>query len=247
MADRTSIEVTEATWNPITGCTPVSPGCRRCYAARFAKRLAGRYGYPEREPFRVTVHQARMAQPLMWRKPRHVFVCSMGDLFHEDVPDEALQQVFEIMAEQGRHTYMILTKRAERMARWLTSLEPGLRRRLRWNLWVGVTAEDQQTAEERVPPLVECWDGLRFACLEPLLSPVDLRPWLDLEHGVSWVICGGETGPGGRVADEGSVRLARDRCAAAGVPFYFKQWGGPSKKKTGRVLDGRTWDEMPPY
>ncbi|WP_035104130.1 DUF5131 family protein [Desulfohalovibrio reitneri] len=247
MADRTRIEVTEATWNPITGCSSVSEGCRRCYAARFAKRLAGRYGYPQENPFAVTVHSDLFGQPGAWRKPRHIFTCSMGDLFHADVPGEALQRVVRAMAENTRHTYMVITKRPERMAAFIRGLHSSLRALLKEILWLGVTVENQERAEERLPWLVENWPGLRLACVEPMLGPVDLSPWLGGERGLDWVICGGETGPGGRTMDPDHARGLRNACLEAGVPFYLKHFGGPDKKLTGRTLDGRTWDQMPPY
>lgn len=241
MADRTLIEVTEATWNPITGCSPVSPGCRRCYAARFAKRLAGRYGYPREDPFSVTVHTDRLDQPIHWKKPRHVFVGSMGDLFHADVPEKALNRVFKVMDKADHHTYMIITKRPEKMSRWFSSMNPQLKIRLRRHLWIGVSAEDQQRAEERIPILLGSWPGVKLACLEPLLGPVDISAWI---KGIDWIIAGGETGPGGQGTRDEWVRSLRKQCRRAEVPFFLKSLGGPGKP---RVLDGRLWEERPQH
>jgi protein gp37 len=244
MADRTGVPVAAATWNPVTGCDRLSPGCRRCYALAFARRLAGRYGYPRETPFAVTYHPDRLDRPRRWKAPRTVFTCSMGDLFHAEVPDEIVARVFAVMADTRRHTYMVLTKRPSRMARWLDRAPEPLLRRAMENVWLGVSAEDQRRAGERLPPLIAAWPGRRIACLEPLLGRVDPGRWLpDLD----WVIAGGETGPGGREADPDHVRLVRDRCAAAGVPFFFKQWGGRSGKARGNALDGDRWEQLGDY
>ncbi len=239
MGDRTLIEVTEATWNPITGCSPVSPGCRRCYAARFAKRLAGRYGYPKDDPFSITLHEDRMDQPIHWKKPRHIFVGSMGDLFHLDVPNNALNRVFEVMDRADHHTYMIITKRPEKMSLRVAAMEPKLKARLSQHVWVGVSAEDQKRAEERLPILLRSWPGLKLVCLEPLLGPVDISPWIE---GIDWVIVGGETGPSGERTRDEWVRSLHKQCQNAKVPFFLKSLGGRGKP---RVLDGRLWEEMP--
>jgi len=241
MADRTKIEVTEATWNPITGCSPVSPGCRRCYAARFAKRLAGRYGYPKDDPFSITVHEDRMAQPIHWKKPRHIFVGSMGDLFHSGIPEDALQLVFEVMDMADHHTYMIITKRPEKMYQWFTAMDPKLKDRLARHFWVGVSAEDQKRADERIPILLRAYPGLKLVCLEPLLGPVDISSWIER---IDWVITGGETGPGGEKARTEWLRSLRKQCDRANVPFFLKSLGGRGKP---RLLDGRLWVEMPEY
>ena len=248
MADRTDIPLTEATWNPVTGCSPISPGCRRCYARRFASRLAGRYGYPREHPFAVTVHEERFVLPSRWRKPRHIFVCSMGDLFHADVSDALRSRVFRTMAATPHHTYMVITKRAEGMAAWFAGPGREFVEPLRKALWMGVSAENQARAEQCVPPLLTSWPGLRLVCAEPLLDTVDLSPWLGGSRGtggVDWVICGGETGSGGVPARPEHVRALRDQCAAAGVPFYLKTWGGPNRKLTGNLIDGRAWEQMP--
>ena len=244
MADRTSIPITQATWNPVTGCDRVSPGCKRCYALTFAKRLSGRYGYPKQAQFSVTLHPNRLGQPQRWRRPRTIFVCSMGDLFHADVAEQTLTDIFTIMAETPRHTYMVLTKRPARMACWLRSAPKSILQQVKNNLWLGVSAEDQQRANERLPLLIASWPGRRVACLEPLLGPIDLRSWLPV---LDWVITGGETGTGGRKADPENVRAVRDQCAVAGVPLFFKQWGGRHNKQLKNTLDGRKWEQLGGY
>ena len=281
------IEWTEKTWNPVTGCTPVSPGCDHCYAARMATRLAGRAGYPADNPFAVTCHPDKLDQPLHWRKPCRVFVCSMGDLFHPDVPDSFIDQVFAIMAACPQHTFQVLTKRPERMVKYLHNYGHAhlwdriyaaartlpehkvLKRNLlniqyfpAWplpNVWLGVTCEDQQRADERIPLLLQCPAAVRFVSCEPLLGPVDLGircnvPGMDCvdcpapecslrgnERQVDWVICGGETGPGARPMHPDWARSLRDQCKAAGVAFFFKQWGGwvPETQNT-QALTERT-------
>ena len=240
MTDRTRIPVVQATWNPVTGCDRVSPGCKRCYARSFARRLAGRYGYPKENPFAVTVHPDRLNQPRRWIKPRTIFACSMGDLFHDDVDDATLAAVFNMIAESSRHTYLILTKRPARMAGWLCDASEALLRKLQGNLWLGVSAEDQQRANERLPLLIRAWAGRRIACLEPLLGRIDLSQWL---NSLDWVIAGGETGSGGRQADAAHLRIVRDQCVAAGVPLFFKQWGGRKNKQLENTLDGKKWEQ----
>jgi protein gp37 len=326
---KTAIEWTEKVWNPVTGCTKTSPGCAHCYAERMAKRLAGRCGYPKDEPFRVTWHPVRMDEPLRWRKPSMVFVCSMGDLFHEDVPDMAIINILAVIAEAKQHTFMILTKRPERALGlfslfvsptipndvWLQTSRGITAEKAPWplpNLWLGVTAENQEMADKRIPILLQIPAAVRFVSVEPMLGPVDLcnlpfppvttsrildalragskssKPW-----GLDWVICGGESGPGARPLHPDWARSLRDQCVASGTPFFFKQWGewapatsdygvtgglmpgdgsrftwigrdgktqNPSshglmdpvmaiarvgKHVAGRLLDGRTWDEMP--
>lgn len=376
------------TWNPITGCSKISPGCQNCYAERMSKRLAGRCGYPVDNPFNVTVHPDKFIEPLKWRKPRRAFVCSMGDLFHQDVKDDWILAVFVAMGltyehtgemeevspghhvgiYKPKHTFMILTKRPERMKEFITRLksnEPdeewekkadhfatllasGIGAPLPGNaifefskwvadgmpgLWLGVTAENQEQADKRMPILLQTPAAVRFVSVEPILGPVDItkflprkaptgyrllsryygpngfdstgtQPEISMMMGLDWVICGGETGPGARPMHPDWVRSLRDQCQAAGVPFFFKQWGefrevcryeswpkyadhvGPTarvigsvesgraallnadgsdlvnggpdnkvypishlerhgKKKAGRILDGRTWEEFP--
>lgn len=338
MSAGTKIEWTDATWNPVTGCSKVSPGCKHCYAERMAKRLAGRCGYPADDHFRVTLHPDRLEEPLRWRQPRWVFVCSMSDLFHPDVPVEFIAEVFDVMAcataacgKRHRHeeecwtgpahTFQILTKRPERMRQVLAeelpnyvghywpgdrplcvSMDAGA-----WplpNVWIGTSVENQEAADERVPSLLATPAVVRFVSCEPLLGPVDLRPhfpqtdycpahdygdpgyppaecaYCKHHPGLDWVIVGGESGPDARPMHPDWVRSIRDQCQAAGVPFFFKQWGEwtaeyreekyvrldllkpdeqvaaskyaghvlfrrVGKKRAGRLLDGRTWDEMP--
>jgi protein gp37 len=230
----TKIEWTDATWNPVTGCTKVSAGCDHCYAERFAKRLQA-MGVPAyRNGFAVTMHPEALDVPLHWRKPRMVFVCSMGDLFHSDVPEWYIRQVFRTMRIAERHTFQVLTKRVKRAAEILGS---------EWlprNIWVGTSVENAPRLD-RVFKLKQIPARIRFLSLEPLLGSL---PNFDL-FGIDWVIVGGESGPGARPMDPDWVRDIRDQCVKGGVPFFFKQWGGTNKKKSGRMLDGRTWDQMP--
>ncbi len=244
MSDRTSIPITETTWKPVTGCDRVSPGCKRCYAMAFAKRLSGRYGYPKESPFSVTLHPNRMDRPHRWKRPRTIFVCSMGDLFHTDVADQTLTDIFTVMAETPRHTYLVLTKRPVHMAWWLRSAPRSLLKQVKGNVWLGISAEDQQRAKQRLPLLIASWAGRRVACLEPLLGFIDLSPWM---CALDWVISGGETGAGGRIADPMNVRAVRDQCVAAGVPLYFKQWGGRQNKEISNTLDVKKWEQLGGY
>ena len=348
---KTRIEWAEVVWNPITGCTLISEGCQNCYARRMANRLRGRCGYPADDPFKVTLHKDRLEEPLRWKKPRRVFVCSMGDLFHEDVPFEFIASVFGVMANSLQNTYMVLTKRPQRMKEffdWLylsaasyyardhrtvsydddrinvfimkIASEYGInldfmRKWPLFNVWLGVTAENQARADERIPILLQMPAAVRFVSVEPMLGPLDIYRWLrchicsnngsyynpnsdEVEEChicssedpslLDWVICGGETGPGARPVHPDWVRSLRNQCQDAGVPFFFKQWGEwagiteggvhpgdvcisedgfidtadedyicfanesdgihmrkVGKKRSGRLLDGRTWDEMP--
>jgi len=287
----TKIEWAEESWNPVTGCTPVSEGCENCYAARMAKRLAGRAGYPADDPFKVTLHPERLEQPLKWRKPRRIFVCSMGDLFHPDVPFWFVCQVMAIVAACPQHQFLFLTKRAVAMHDYFTAslpLEfelpeaakelgvldkiPG--KKTPWppkNIWLGVTAENQARADERIPVLLSIPAAVHFVSIEPCLGPVNIekpigaignRTNFVLEQavgqprilaacpecegtryfqtdphieycsacggtgwGLDWIILGGESGPGARPVHPDWVRSVRDQCQAAGVPFFFKQWG----------------------
>ncbi|MDI9379758.1 MAG: phage Gp37/Gp68 family protein [Verrucomicrobiota bacterium] len=235
----TNIEWTDATWNPVTGCTKVSQGCKHCYAERMATRLAGRYGYSADQPFRVTLRGSKLEQPFHWREPRMVFVCSMGDLFHDDVPDGFIDRVFGVIRKCPQHTFQILTKRPHGMCEYALSLSY---RRPPSNVWLGTSVENQDAADSRIHHLLNTPAAVRFLSLEPLLGPL---PGLNLE-GIHWVIVGGESGPGARPMHPEWARDIRDQCVAAGVPFFFKQWGGVNKKRAGRLLDGREWNEMPP-
>lgn len=234
MGAQSAIEWTEASWNPITGCTKISPGCANCYAERMARRLKAMGQPAYANGFRVTVHKHLLDLPLTWRRPRRIFVNSMSDLFHEDVPAAFIQSVFQVMGQADRHQYQILTKRSER----LTELSPLLDWRA--NIWVGVTVENAEYAY-RLDHLRSCGAATKFVSIEPLLGPI---PDLDLRE-IDWVIVGGESGPKARPMKPEWVTDIRDQCLSAGVPFFFKQWGGVRKKLHGRTLDGRTWNEMP--
>ena len=234
MAIGTGIEWTESTWNPITGCTKVSLGCMNCYAQRMAKRLQA-MGQPNYlNGFKVTLHEKVLNLPLQWKKPQMVFVNSMSDLFHEEVPVEFILRAFDVMNRADWHVFQILTKRSERL------LE--LDHCLPWapHIWMGVTVENEDYTS-RIDDLRQTKAPTKFLSLEPLLSAM---PSLDLRE-IDWVIAGGESGPGARPMKQEWVRDIRDQCLEARVAFFFKQWGGVFKKRNGRVLDGRTWEQMP--
>jgi len=234
MAQDSSIEWTEATWNPVTGCTKISPGCKFCYADRMAKRLQAMGQERYRNGFRLTLQPDALETPLRWKRPRVIFVNSMSDLFHADVPLEYIQQCFAVMQEAEQHTFQILTKRADRVAELAAALP--------WpdNVWMGTSVENADYTW-RIHELVKVPAHVRFLSVEPLLGPI---PRLPLK-GIHWVIVGGESGPGARpMSEEWAVQI-RDRCLKLGVPFFFKQWGGVNKKRAGRILQSRTWDEMP--
>ena len=230
------IEWTEETWNPVTGCSKISDGCLNCYAERLSRRLHA-MGQPKyARVFEVTCHPDTLQQPLSWKKPRLVFVNSMGDLFHEDVPDDFIFRVFNVMKQASTHTFQVLTKRGERLAALSDSLP--------WpdNIWMGVTVESDRYLS-RVEHLKSSGASIKFLSLEPLLSSLtNLR--LD---GVDWVIVGGESGPGARPMKEEWATEIRDKCLSAKVPFFFKQWGGTNKKKAGKLLEGREWLQTPQY
>jgi len=234
MATNSSIEWTEATWNPLTGCTKISPGCKHCYAERMSLRLKAMGSRNYSNGFRLTMHEEALQLPLHWRKPRRIFVNSMSDLFHEKVPIDFIRRAFEVMERAHWHQFQILTKRAERLEE-LSAL-------LTWpdNVWMGVSIESQLYAY-RITNLRRCGARTKFLSLEPLLGPL---ADLNLDD-IDWVIVGGESGPGARPMDSDWVIGIREQCLKAGVAFFFKQWGGFNKKKTGRALEGRTWDEMP--
>ena len=234
MANASAIEWTEATWNPLTGCTKVSAGCKYCYAERLSKRLQAMGQANYRNGFKLTMHEHMLDLPLRWRRPRTIFVNSMSDLFHPKVPDEFIFRVFEVMVEASHHRYQVLTKRPERAAAMSAALP------WREHIWMGTSVEDQRV-KQRIDFLRQTDAHVRFLSLEPLLGPL---PDLNLD-GIHWVITGGESGPKARPLDPHWVFDIRDQCLEAGVPFFFKQWGGQNKKKTGRLLDDRTWDEMP--
>ena len=236
MAVGSKIEWTDATWNPVTGCNKISPGCKLCYAERMAKRLKATGMAKYRNGFEITWHPEALEIPLRWRKPRIIFVNSMSDLFHYQVPDQFVHDVFDVMEQAHWHRYQVQTKRPERVA--------ALSADLPWpqQVWLGVSVESDRYLD-RIDLLRECGAATKFLSLEPLLGPL---PELNLD-GIDWVIVGGESGPGARPMEAEWTRDIRDQCINAGVPFHFKQWGGVFKKRQGRELDGRTWDEMPSF
>lgn len=289
---KTSIEWTDASWNPIVGCTEVSPGCANCYAAKLAgtrlknipayKGLADKRRGEHRWIGEVRFLPERLKEPLHWKKPRRIFVCDMGDLFHDEVEHRWLEQIFEVIAKARQHTFQILTKRPQRMKVWMETM---FRSGPLPNVWLGVSVENQHFADERIPLLLETPAAVRFISAEPLLGQVDLelaqcscpmripfggrtrhllsckadcrRPDDQTRWAIDWVICGGESGPGARPMDPDWARSMRRQCQATGVPFFFKQWGSmvqsertglvvrTPKKKAGRLLDGREWNEFP--
>lgn len=278
MSDKTGIEWTDATWNPTTGCDRVSPGCDHCYAMTLAPRLKAmgspRYqkdGDPRTSGpgFGVSVHPSALDQPLRWTRPRRIFVNSMSDLFHDEIPDEYIARVWAVMAAAPQHTFQVLTKRHGRMRSLLSSLDFDLAVAEAWtrlgttagslfedhtppyplpNVWVGVSAEDQRWANTRINALMNTPAAVRFVSCEPLLGPIEY----DEFPAVDWVIVGGESGRGARPMRSEWVRSLRDQCEDAGIAFHFKQWGSRDehgipmhKKAAGRLLDGRTWDEFP--
>ncbi len=237
MGDKSAIEWTDATWNPVTGCTKVSPGCKNCYAERLAGRLQAMGNRRYENGFQLTLHPDQVELPLRWRSPRRIFVNSMSDLFHDAVPAEFIRRVFDVMVAAHWHTFQVLTKRSARLA----ELAPSLK----WppNVWQGVSVENARYVC-RVADLRKVPAAVRFLSVEPLLGPI---PELPLD-GIHWVIVGGESGPRHRPVRLEWVLAIRDRCRAVGVPFFFKQWGGATAKSGGRLLEGRTWDDAPvPY
>jgi protein gp37 len=240
MSLNSHIEWTEATWNPVTGCTQVSPGCAHCYAKAFAERFRGVPGHPYEMGFELTLRSERLVQPLQWKKPKLVFVNSMSDLFHEDVPEDYIRQVFEVMRQANWHTFQILTKRSDRMA------DVSSRLLIPENVWMGVSVENQRWTS-RIDDLRKLDAPVRFLSCEPLLGPLRLN--LD---GIHWVIVGGESGHGARRMRPEWAQSIRSQCKAAGVDFFFKQWGAydesgirRSKRVTGRMMDNQIWDDMP--
>jgi protein gp37 len=234
MALSSSIEWTDSTWNPVTGCTKISSGCANCYAERMALRLKAMGNPSYANGFSVTMHEDMIDLPLKWKKPQTIFVNSMSDLFHEDVPEQFIFRVFDVMHRANWHLFQILTKRSKRMLELSTQLP--------WmpNIWMGVTVEEQNYTY-RIDHLRRTGANVKFLSLEPLLGPIsNLRL-----NGIDWVIVGGESGPKSRPMKKSWVIDIRNQCQEKSVPFFFKQWGGINKKKAGRELEGRTWDEMP--
>lgn len=311
MSEKSKIEWTDATWNPVRGCTKVSAGCRNCYAETFSERWRGIPGHPFEQGFDLRLVPEKLMDPMKWKKPKRIFVNSMSDLFHKDVPFEYIGQVWETMGAASHHTFQILTKRPQRMLEYFEWCKDAMRRAgldESWkginalpNVWLGVSVEDQRAADERIPLLLQTPAAVRFLSCEPLLGPVDLsrveyihaangigeqwrdplnqrnryqREWLASRAAINWVIAGGESGPGARAMHPDWARSLRDQCQAAGVPFFFKQWGewGPynlsrdraeelaklenpksmdtpirrhGKKLAGRLLDGLEWNQFP--
>ena len=234
MSTNSKIEWTDATWNPVRGCTKISPGCKHCYAERFAERFRGVKGHPFERGFDLRLIPAKVAEPLSWRKPQRIFVNSMSDLFHDNVPTEYIQSVFDVMNQADWHQYQVLTKRAERLEE--------LSDKLPWapHIWMGVSVENKDYLW-RIDHLRRTKAHIKFLSIEPFLGPlgkINLR-------GIDWVIVGGESGPRARSMNAEWVTDIKDQCIRAGVAFFFKQWGGVQKKRHGRELEGRTWDEMP--
>ena len=234
MGTKTTIEWTEATWNPVTGCDKVSPGCKNCYAERMSHRLQAMGQRNYKNAFDLTLQPQTLNLPEKWKTPQIIFVNSMSDLFHKEVPLEYIQSVFEVMNRVNRHIYQVLTKRSERLA--------SISEFLQWapHIWMGISVENADYMG-RIEDLRATAAVVKFLSLEPLLGPL---PNLDLTD-IDWVIVGGESGPGARPMDKQWVLDIRDQCLTAGVPFFFKQWGGPNKKRTGRLLENQTWSEMP--
>jgi protein gp37 len=240
MAETSSIEWTDATWNPVRGCTKISPGCKHCYAEVFAERFRGVPNHPYSQGFDLRMVPEKLGEPLKWKTPKRIFVNSMSDLFHPGVPEEYISRVAEIMMQAPWHTYQVLTKRADRMAALLnTSLALAASAP---HIWWGVSVENRKHGLPRMKHLQTARASVRFLSVEPLLE--DLGE-LDL-NGIHWVIVGGESGHGARPMSGNWVNSIRIQCRNAHVPFFFKQWGGRQKSKAGRLLHGRTYDEMPP-
>ena len=238
MADKSAIEWTDATWNPVTGCTKISRGCDNCYAERFAERFRGVAGHPFETGFDLTLRPDRLVQPLAWKRPRTIFVNSMSDLFHKDIPGAFIDQVFDTMERADWHIFQVLTKRSSLMSRYLKSRYGNGRAPV--HIWCGVSVEDAQ-AKSRIAHLRAAPASIRFLSLEPLLGPLGR---LDFS-GIDWVIVGGESGPGARIIGADWVREVRDQCLRQGAAFFFKQWGGTRPKTGGRMLDNREWNEYP--
>ena len=247
MSDGSTIEWTDATWNPVTGCDKVSAGCKNCYALTFSERFRGVPGHPFEQGFDLRLWPARLDLPLRWKRPRLIFVNSMSDLFHPRVPDPFIDSVFNTMGAASWHQFQVLTKRPERLAEYV------MRRTAIWgpletthpNVWLGTSVE-MQVYVRRAAAIAPLSSSVRFLSCEPLLGPLDLSGVLG-PHAINWVIAGGESGHHARPMKIEWVRSIRDQCKKAKVPFFFKQWGGRRKHETGRILDRRTWDQMPSF
>ena len=247
MSDRSGIEWTDSTWNPVTGCTKISPGCKHCYAETFAERFRGVQGHPYEQGFDLKLWPERLIYPLVWKEPRMIFVNSMSDLFHKDVPDDYIRRVFKVMTEANHHIFQVLTKRSERLLSWTKAYYR--KEKLPLHIWLGVSVENQDYVK-RIHHLQEAPAQIRFLSIEPLLGPVHLDA--SKLRGIHWVIVGGESGWGARPMNPDWVRDIRHQCENYKVAFFFKQWGAHDsqgkrvgKKAAGRLLDGKTWNEMP--
>jgi protein gp37 len=238
MADKSTIEWTDATWNPVTGCTKISPGCDNCYAARFSERFRGVPGHPFETGFDLTLRPERLLQPFGWKQSRMIFVNSMSDLFHKDIPRTHIAAVFDTMEKANWHTFQVLTKRSILLQKFLNDRYQS--RKPSTHIWLGVSVENRQ-ATSRIAHLQRANAAVRFLSIEPLLAPVGTLP-LD---GIHWVIVGGESGPRARPMERAWVIDIRNQCLAARVPFFFKQWGGLTPKARGRRLEGREWNQFP--
>jgi protein gp37 len=234
MPQPTKIEWTGTSWNPVTGCTKISPGCQHCYAERMAKRLQKMGQQKYKDGFKVTLHYEELEQPLKWKKPQVIFVNSMSDLFHKDIPDNFIMKMFEAMQKANWHTFQILTKRSERLVKLAPKLPwPG-------NIWMGVSVENANYVY-RMHDLGQVPAYIRFVSMEPLLGSIGKFPY----NKIDWVIVGGESGPHARPIEQSWVIEIRNQCITHDIPFFFKQWGGVNKKKSGRLLEGKFWDETP--
>ena len=240
------IEWCDKSWNPITGCSHAgSPGCDHCWARRMANRLKGRYGYPKDDPFKVTFHPDRLEEPLHWKKPSRIFVCSMGDIFHDNVDAFQIGSIFIKILRYSQHIFLILTKRPQRFLKLVPPIQ------LPPNIWLGVSVENQQTVDERIPILLQIPAAKRFVSVEPMLEEINFMIDYDqidlLTQGIDWVICGGETGPKARPMHPDWVKSLRDQCQAARVPFFFKSWGDaiPNRYLAPGIIDGKKWREFP--
>ncbi len=238
MSDRSKIECTDATWNPVTGCSLLSRGCDHCYAQRFSERFRGVPGHPYSSGFDLTLRPGRLEQPLHWRRPRLIFVNSMSDLFHKGIPWSYVDRVFDVMERADWHCYQVLTKRSSLMRKYVNRRYPHAPAPA--HIWFGASVEDRSVLS-RYRHLLQTNAATRYLCLEPLLGPIGT---IDLAA-IDWVIASGESGPGARPMQPDWVREIRDQCVARGVPFFFKQWGGTRPKATGNQLDGRSWQQFP--
>lgn len=239
MSHKSSIEWTNATWNPVRGCTEISSGCARCYAKVFAERFRGVPGHPYEHGFDIRIVPEKLREPLKWKKPSLIFVNSMSDLFHREIPDDYIEQVVQTMVEADWHTYQILTKRSDRLASMLNG-QLSKYRHLE-HIWWGVSVENQKQGLPRIDDLRRAAPAISFLSIEPLLEDLGTVSFQDID----WVIVGGESGPKSRPMEKEWVTSLRDQCVAQQIPFFFKQWGGTRKHLTGRELEGRTWDEFP--